>query len=135
MILIVDNNREAREALRRLLTRVGYRAETVAAGQEALDYLRAVCPRLVILDVSDPMGVGLDVLRAIRQEETLVGMPVVVRTTGHDSKAEQEARRLGVSAYLPEGDADFIGLLSRVAQVCEPMLPVSPFLRTTTSGA
>ena len=98
MILIVDNNREAREALRRLLTRVGYRAETVAAGQEALDYLRAVCPRLVILDVSDPMGVGLDVLRAIRQEETLVGMPVVVRTTGHDSKAEQEARRLGVSA-------------------------------------
>lgn len=120
MILIVDNNREAREALARLLNRVGYRAETAAAGQEALDYLRAVCPRLVILDVTDPMGIGLQVLEQIRHEDALVGTPVVVRTAGHDTPDAVEARRLGVSAFLPEGDADFIGLLSRVAQVCEP---------------
>lgn len=126
MILIVDNNREGREALRRLLTRVGYRAESVAAGQEAIDYLRAVRPRLVILDVSDPMGFGLEVLKQIRHDDAMVGIPVVVRTPGHESTAEQEARRLGVSAFLPEGDADFIGLLSRVAQVCEPMLPAVP---------
>lgn len=126
VILIVDNNREGREALRRLLTRVGYRAESVAAGQEAIDYLRAVRPRLVILDVSDPMGFGLEVLKQIRHDDAMVGIPVVVRTPGHESTAEQEARRLGVSAFLPEGDADFIGLLSRVAQVCEPMLPAVP---------
>jgi CheY-like chemotaxis protein len=126
VILIVDNNREGREALKRLLTRVGYRAESVAAGEEALDYLRAVRPRLVILDVADPLGVGLEVLRAIRRDPDMVGIPVVVRTGAEqDLKMEMEARRLGVSGYMPEGNGDFIGLLSRVAQVCEPMLPVA----------
>src|SRR4051812_34409279 len=98
VILIVDNNREGREALRRLLTRVGYRAESVTAGEEALDYLRAVRPHLVILDVTDPMGVGLNVLREMREDETMLSIPVVVRTNGDDSKAELEARRLGASA-------------------------------------
>jgi two-component system chemotaxis response regulator CheY len=126
VILIVDDNREGRDALKRLLVRVGYRAESVGVGTEALDYLRAVRPKLVILDVTDALGTGMGVLREIRKDPEMLGVPVVVRTAGEESKAEMEARKLGVSGCLAEGEGDFIGLLSRIAQVCESMLPIAP---------
>ena len=49
MILIVDQNREGRDGVCRLLSRVGYRVECVGTGAEAMAYLRMVRPSAVLM--------------------------------------------------------------------------------------
>lgn len=76
-------------------------------GEEALSYLRkqegyakAVEPDLILLDLNLPGLNGQEVLQAIKTDEQLKHIPVVIFTT---SKAQEEifkSYNLGASAYL-----------------------------------
>lgn len=127
MILIVDQSREGREGVRRLLTRVGYRAECVGTAQEAIAYLRMVRPSAVIISEG---GAGPEVLEALREDAKSSSVPVLIIGEGDDSTAGQEFGRLGACGYVNRSEADVIGLLSQLTRICEPTLPVVPAMPT-----
>ena len=65
-ILVVDDDRSVRDALRRALTLAGYDVEAVEDGRQALARLSSSAPDAVVLDVGLPELDGLEVSRRLR---------------------------------------------------------------------
>ncbi len=65
-LLVVDDDRDVRESLRRALGYAGYAVATAANGAEALSAVATSPVDLIILDVLMPMLDGLDTCRALR---------------------------------------------------------------------
>ena len=77
-ILIVDDDRSLRDALRRTLTLGGYEAETAQGGQEALTKVATQTLDAVVLDVGMPDIDGLEVCRRLRASGNRI--PVLMLT-------------------------------------------------------
>lgn len=99
-ILIVDDEQQNRDVLRRLMTRLGYEAITASDGDAALQSVRADRPDLVLLDVNMPGIDGFEVCRRIKAEMATRLVPVVLVTT----LTASEDRVRGIDA----GADDFI---------------------------
>jgi two-component system response regulator MprA len=65
-ILVVDDDRSVRDALRRALTLGGYEVEAVEDGQQALTRLSTSSLDAVVLDIGLPEVDGLEVCRRLR---------------------------------------------------------------------
>ncbi|MGI8741782.1 MAG: PAS domain S-box protein [Bryobacteraceae bacterium] len=96
-VLIIDDDPAARDLLRRLLTKEGFRAETAVSGEEGLVRARELKPTAITLDVMLPQMDGWAVLNALKADPDLVGIPVIMLTMV-DSRNLGYA--LGASDYL-----------------------------------
>jgi len=65
-ILVVDDDRALRGALRRALTLAGYEVQVAEDGEQALELLAQTEPDAVVLDVGLPGIDGLEVCRRVR---------------------------------------------------------------------
>lgn len=75
-VLVVEDERDIRDIVRRYLEREGYSVLTAATGAEGLRLLSDGAPDLLLLDLGLPDIDGLDVL----QEATRIGVPVIALT-------------------------------------------------------
>ena len=70
MILIIDDDSAIRSSLSFMLKRSGYEVEAVASPKEAMDVVRAVSPRLVLMDMNFSLTTtgeeGLTLLRQVK---------------------------------------------------------------------
>jgi two-component system response regulator MprA len=91
-LLVVDDDRAVRDALRRVLTLAGYEVQTAEDGGEAIEYVVRSVPDAVVLDVGMPEIDGLEVCRRLR----LLGnrVPVLMLT----ARVEIEDRVAGLDA-------------------------------------
>jgi putative two-component system response regulator len=87
-ILIVDDDRIALLALRTALVKSGYEVETARNGREAMEILVSGFCRLVISDWEMPEMNGIELCRAIRAEDTL-GYVYVILLTAHNTPDER----------------------------------------------
>lgn len=97
-ILIVDDDRALREALRRALTLAGYETEMAAGGQEALALVAAREPDAIVLDVGMPEVDGLEVCRRLRGGGDRV--PVLMLTARDAIEDRIEGLDAGADDYL-----------------------------------
>ena len=65
-VLVVDDDRALRDALRRSLTLAGYAVDLAVNGQEALTQVAADAPEALVLDVGLPDIDGMEVCRRLR---------------------------------------------------------------------
>jgi signal transduction histidine kinase len=65
-ILIVEDNADAREMLRRLLEMQGHRVRVAAEGNAALEALRAAPPEVALIDIGLPGIDGYEIARRVR---------------------------------------------------------------------
>ena len=86
-VLIVDDSKLVLMALKGLLTDAGYEVLTATNGNEALDVLRKNYCRLVISDWEMPVMTGIDLCRAIRNEE-MAGYVYFILLTSHGTLQE-----------------------------------------------
>jgi CheY-like chemotaxis protein len=78
-VLVVEDDREQREALCAMLDLEGFEHAQAANGREALDYLdRSQAPCLVLLDLEMPVMNGWDFREKQLAVERLSRIPVVV---------------------------------------------------------
>lgn len=98
-ILVADDNADIRRYIERLLG-AHYQITAVADGLEALDAARARRPDLVLTDVMMPRLDGLGLLGAIRQDERLRDLPVVVLSARAGDEARDEGIAAGADDYL-----------------------------------
>ena len=80
-ILIVDDDRDARELIGQVLAEAGYLVEVAADGFEAMAKLPRALPDLVLTDLRMPGMHGVDLAQRIRRESDV---PVVL-TTGNET--------------------------------------------------
>ena len=94
-LLVVDNNETNRDLLSRSLERQGYRVELAENGVQALDKVRSEDYDLVLLDVLMPDMDGLEVLRALKADESSSEIPVLVLSSLDDTDGEAYGERFG----------------------------------------
>lgn len=100
-VLVVDDSITVRKASTRFLEQHGFTALTAKDGQEALEALtRGDRPLAVLMDVEMPRMNGFQCLQAIRENERLSSLPVIMITSRTAPKHRQRAEALGVLGYL-----------------------------------
>lgn len=100
-ILVVDDFSTMRRIIKNLLTDLGYADISEAEdGNQALSMLKTTDFQFVITDWNMPGMHGIDLLKAIRADEKLKRIPVLMVTA--ESKREQivEAAQAGVNGYV-----------------------------------
>jgi CheY-like chemotaxis protein len=78
LVLVVDDDVDARVLLGSLLDEVGCRAVSAATGVEGLRLARELRPAIIFLDLLLPKISGYDVLRILQGDDVLRDTPVVV---------------------------------------------------------
>ena len=112
VVLVVDDHRVMRDTVAALVATGGHEAETVHSGAAALEFIRAGRVDLVVLDVSMPGMSGLDVLRTLRADGRLPGLPVIMFSANDGARGE--ALRLGAADFVFKEDAgDLLGLVAK----------------------
>lgn len=100
-ILIVDDMQTMRRLLKSALNDLGYNNVVDAdGGQSALQLLESGDFSLLITDWNMPGMEGIDLLKAVRADDRLKGLPVLMVTA--EAKKEQilEAAEAGVNGYV-----------------------------------
>jgi signal transduction histidine kinase/DNA-binding NarL/FixJ family response regulator len=98
-ILLADDNADMRAYVRRLLAR-NCEVETVADGQAALEAIRARRPDLILTDVMMPNLDGFGLLRAIRSDDALREIPVIMLSARAGEESRVEGLEAGADDYL-----------------------------------
>ena len=99
-VLSVDDDPSIRQLVRDTLELDGHEVSTAEDGYAALRALETSKPDLVVLDVMMPGKSGWEVLEAIREDERLGHVPVVLLTARDLPQDVQRGRELGASASL-----------------------------------
>ena len=117
LVLVVDDSITVRRVTQRLLQREGYRVMLAADGLQAMERLQDERPTLVLSDIEMPRMDGFDLLRNIRADQKLQGLPVVMITSRIAQKHREMARDLGANHYLgkPYSDEELLGLIQHYA--------------------
>jgi DNA-binding response OmpR family regulator len=97
-VLVVEDDREIRELLRRYLERAGHAVLTTASGAEAIRLVAEGSTDLVLLDLGLPDVDGLEVLRASRDEGRRTPVLVLTARSGLDQRIE--GLSLGADDYV-----------------------------------
>jgi two-component system response regulator MprA len=97
-ILVVDDDRAVRDALRRVLTLAGYEVECAQDGAEAIEAVARLLPDAVVLDIGMPGIDGLEVCRRLR----LLGnrVPILMLTARVEVSDRVAGLDAGADDYL-----------------------------------
>jgi two-component system, sensor histidine kinase len=98
-ILLIEDNADAREALRALLELDGYEVHAAADGSEGLDLARTKTPEVALIDIGLP---GFDGYEVARRLKTLPApAPVMIALTGYSEPDDrQRGKDAGFAAHL-----------------------------------
>lgn len=97
-VLVVDDDREARELLCELIEEAGLHPLRAYDGREAMTFLRRLSPGFVVMDLAMPAMTGWEVLAAMKADPSLAKIPVVV--VAGRSLAASGVDRSAITAYL-----------------------------------
>jgi two-component system response regulator MprA len=97
-ILVVDDDRSVRDALRRALVLAGYEVEIAEGGQHALTQVAAAVPDAVVLDIGLPDVDGLEVCRRVRRTGNRV--PILMLTARDAVEDRIDGLDAGADDYL-----------------------------------
>ena len=114
MVLVVDDSLTVRRVTQRLLAREGYRVVTAKDGLDALERLAEERPAVMLSDIEMPRMDGFDLLRNVRADTRLAGLPVVMISSRIAQKHRDYASELGVDHYLgkPFSEEELLGLVA-----------------------
>ena len=98
-ILVIEDESLVRQAVAASLDKEGYRLIFAQNSQERLDIIRRECPEVIIVDLSMPVGEGIDFLRQIGLKAD-DSYSVIVLTGHGDDDAVQKCFQAGVTFFL-----------------------------------
>jgi PAS domain S-box-containing protein len=120
-ILVAEDNAVNQRLIERLLAKLGYRADVVGDGREAVTAIASVGYDLVLMDVQMPEMDGLEATQAIRASEAAAGrrrIPIIALTANAMQGDEARCQAAGMDAYLskPVSQSQLLTVLERWLQ-------------------
>src|SRR5512132_1429930 len=114
-ILLVEDDADTQAALAMLFEIEGFEVITASDGEEA--YLRAVSesPDLIVTDINMPKVNGLDLIRLVRSDGRIEGIPIVAMSAV-EKQYLNRAMELGAIA-VAQKPIEFDHFLSLVARI------------------
>jgi DNA-binding NtrC family response regulator len=99
-VLVVDDERALRLAIKGLLAKEGYQVETASSGEEAVRLLEPGAFHVVITDLSMDGISGMQVLEHVHNVDPECA--VIMITAYGSEKIAVQAMKLGAADYLPK---------------------------------
>ena len=119
MVLVVDDELEAREPVRRLLEEHGAEVISVRSADEALDAIQRQRPDLLVSDIGMPGRDGYELIRAVRALPERRGgrIPAIALTAFGTTADRERALRAGYVTHLakPVEAAELIAAVAALA--------------------
>ncbi|WP_420128069.1 response regulator [Longimicrobium sp.] len=121
-VLLVEDDPDLARVLMEVFSRHGIEALHASTGVEAVDAGRRASPDLIVLDLGLPHGDGYWVVEALKGENGLGAIPLVVYTARELDEQDRERLRLGHTEFLTKGrvspdefEKRVVSLLNRIA--------------------
>lgn len=99
-VMVVDDNADLRDYMRRILRQAGHEVSVAVDGQAALDAAREAPPDLIVSDVMMPRLDGVGLLRALRNDPLLCETPVLLLSARAGEEARVGGLESGADDYL-----------------------------------
>jgi len=111
-VLLIEDDPQSAELLRTQMTAAGYRVDVAPSGEAGLSYAGAHPPDAIVLDVALPGIDGFEVIRQLKADDRLTGIPVFFVTIIDERQA---GLALGAADYFvkPVDQAALLGALAR----------------------
>jgi len=98
-ILVVDDEEKQREIACGILTKLGYNAEAVSSGEEAVEHLKEQSVDLVVLDMIMPKGInGRETYERIIKINP--GQKAIIASGFSETEDVKKAQSLGAGKYI-----------------------------------
>jgi DNA-binding response OmpR family regulator len=98
-VLVVEDNEDTAESVRRLLSQCGYHVMVAHTGQEGVTTARKLQPHVVLCDIGLPDSDGYAVASVLRQSDS--GKARIIAVTGHgDTMDRRRALAAGFDEHL-----------------------------------
>jgi two-component system chemotaxis response regulator CheY len=102
-VLIVEDDESLRDVYKEIFEKEGFTVEIANNGVEGIAKVREFVPDAVILDIVMPKMSGFDVLKAMREDDKLKKVPVVIITNVY-ADSQDLIQNWGVSFVLLKTD-------------------------------
>ncbi|MGQ0534180.1 MAG: ATP-binding response regulator, partial [Caulobacteraceae bacterium] len=124
LVIVIEDEPDARELAARALTRAGFAVQGVGGGEAGLALARSKTPALVLLDIFLPDRSGWRVLQSLKHDPKTQDIPVVVLSVNED---RAHALALGAAEHIVKpADRDVLAAtVMRYARKRPNMSPVS----------
>ena len=99
-ILVADDSETVLNIATEILSAAGYEVRRVSDGVAALRSIESEAPCLVLLDLLMPKMTGFDLLREMKKDPKLSGIPVVIMSGVYKESVVGFLRQLGAAGYL-----------------------------------
>lgn len=103
VVLLVEPEEEFRRLLMMRLLNEGFEVKKAAANDKALEIILKDAPDLVLADADAETAETFQLLRELREDETLSRLPFVLLSHGSDRVLKLRALREGVDEFLSKG--------------------------------
>lgn len=112
-VLIVDDEKDLRDAIETALSYEGFEVHTAEDGVDGFTKAQELQPDLILLDILMPRQNGIEMLRALRKEEWGT-MPVIVMSLLDDIGKIGEALDAGAQEYIVKAKITLSGIVEKV---------------------
>lgn len=113
-ILVAEDDKFLSNAYRVKLTKAGFEVKVVGNGQGALDILKTFIPDLILLDLVMPVKDGFATLEAIKADERLKAIPVIVASNLGQKEDSDRAFKLGAKGFVIKSDLSLDNLIQKI---------------------
>ena len=117
-VLVVDDDRSTRNALRHTLQRDGFHVEEAGDGAQALQMLKRIKPDVILMDAVMPVMDGFTACARVQALPDSRSIPVLMITALEDNTSVERAFAAGASDYIPK-PIHFAVLSQRVRRIIE----------------
>ncbi len=139
-ILLVDDSKSARFALRMLLKKHGIEVEMAESAESALEQLKASRPHAIFMDHMMPGMNGFEATKAIKSDPATAHIPVVMCTSNDEDEYVREAKSLGSVGILPKPPTpekldEILAIVEREIEAQQPPTEAAPPAAATVPPA
>ena len=113
-VLIAEDDKFLASAYKVKLSKQNLGVTVVSDGVEAMNFLQENIPDLVILDLVMPKKDGFTVLKEMKADEKLKGIPVVVASNLGQKEDIDKARQFGADDYIVKTDLSMKELIQKI---------------------
>jgi two-component system CheB/CheR fusion protein len=99
-ILIVDDNADLADSMGLMLRSAGYEVEIAYNGQQALERIPSLQPDVIFLDLAMPVMDGYEVVKKIRNEQSVPGVRVIALTGFGQASDFMHTKEAGFDGHL-----------------------------------
>ena len=118
LVLVVDDDRSTRSALRHALQRDGFRVEEAVDGTQALALLERLRPEVILMDAMMPVMDGFTACALVKLHPQGATIPVLMITALEDNTSVERAFAAGANDYIPK-PIHFAVLSQRVRSIVD----------------